>query len=178
MIAGPADSAPGKQDGTAESAECPSPHIQLLVLLHGGEFHIELLRCTGLASIVSIEPVRYRDKPYVGVSTKPARTVQTLDIRLRFLERAWEMSRDHAITAEVERAMIWPQVRFVVGAVSVLIVASVTDRHNCAPSLRFSENDKKMIFRVAQSAEVSSESLLSASPLCGLDSRQQPFLRH
>ena len=40
------------------------------------------------------------------------------------------MRRDHPIAAEVERAMIGSQVRFVVGTVAVLVIAIITDRHN------------------------------------------------
>ena len=40
------------------------------------------------------------------------------------------MRRDRAIAAEIERAMIRTQMRFVIGTVAVLIIASLTDRHH------------------------------------------------
>jgi len=66
-------------------------------------------------------------------------TVQALEVRLRLLRRAWKMRRDHPITTEVELAVICSQVRFVVGAIAVFVIAVITDWCNRAPSLRFPE---------------------------------------
>ena len=112
--------------------------------------HIELLRSTGLSGIICIQPRRYRDRPYVGVAAKPTQTVQTLELQLRLLGRAWKMRRDHPIAAELERAMIGSQVLFVVGTVAVLVIAVITDRHNRSPFLCFFEDDEKVILRVAR----------------------------
>jgi hypothetical protein len=60
------------------------------------------------------------------------------------------MRRDHRIAAEVERAMIGSRLRFVVGTVAVLVIAVITDRHNRTPFLCFSEDDEKVILRVAR----------------------------
>jgi hypothetical protein len=72
------------------------------------------------------------------------------EIELRLLGRAWEMRRNREIAAEMERAVVRTQMRFVIGIADVLIIASVTDPHDRPPSVGFSQNNKEMIFRVAR----------------------------
>ena len=60
------------------------------------------------------------------------------------------MRRNREIAAEMERAVVRTQMRFVIGTVAVLIIASVTDRHDRPPSVGFSQNNKEMIFRVTR----------------------------
>jgi hypothetical protein len=78
------------------------------------------------------------------------------EIELRLLGRAWEMRRDRAIAAEIERSMVRTQMRFV-GAVAVVIIASLTDRHHRPPSVGFSQSNNEMIFRVARQSSRAAE---------------------
>jgi hypothetical protein len=79
------------------------------------------------------------------------------EIELRLLGQAWEMRRDRAIAAEIERSMVRTQMRFVVGAVAVVIIASLTDRHHRPPSVGFSQSNNEMIFRVARQSSRAAE---------------------
>jgi hypothetical protein len=81
----------------------------------------------------------------------------TNSVQTHPLGRARNMHRDHPIAPEVERTMIECQVRFVVCAAGVLVIAVRTDRHNRAPSFCFSADDEKMIFRVAPQAASAAE---------------------
>jgi hypothetical protein len=88
------------------------------------------------------------------------------------------MRRDRAIAAEIERAMVRTQMRFVVGTVIAgLIIASVTDRHHHPPSVGFSQNNKEMIFRVARhSSALQKTKNAPSGAICGLTSSVVPLL--
>src|SRR6202000_2170522 len=59
--------------------------------------------------------------------------------------------------------------RFVVGTLAVLIIASITDRHYRPTSVGFSQNTKEMIFRVVQQSLRAAENqkmILGATSNC------------
>jgi hypothetical protein len=75
----------------------------------GEIWSLKLLRGANLSMIVGIDiqPARERDRPHVGIVTQVAPTLHMIEVLLRLLVRAGEMSRYRAIAAEVEGAMIW-----------------------------------------------------------------------
>src|SRR5579863_182171 len=62
------------------------------------------------------------------------------------------MHGEYAVAGEKDSAVIAAQMRLVIGAVTVVGIAGITDGDERAPAVAFFENDKQMIFLVVGQA--------------------------
>ena len=69
---------------------------------------------------------------------------------MRLLVRARKVHRHDAIAAEIERPVIWAEMRFVIGAESVrfLLIAKITNLLDLPPSVSLPAHEEEMVFCV------------------------------
>ena len=118
---------------------CSPEQESRLSLIGGGAFC-----CCGSL----LEQGGKRNEPDVGIAVVPA--LHALKVFLRLLMRARKVNREDAIAAEIERPVIWAEMRFVIGAESVrfLLIAKITNLLDLPPSVSLPAHEEEMIFCV------------------------------
>src|SRR5580658_7969739 len=89
------------------------------------------------------------NEPNVRIAIVP--TLHALEVFLRLVMGSRKVNRDHSIAAEIERAMVAPEMRLIIGAeaVRLLIVANVPDLFDLSPIISYPSHDEKMVFCIS-----------------------------